>query len=124
MSPKQILEQKDVVKQLADMKPVPAKSVIKAAIQSMLTYMSETWKLKDAEHSDYISIMTCRIANVMHVVQQALLKRPSPKWCQQLFDDGEAGSEAAPALPAGAAAVQYDYEWGEELKTACRVRAG
>ena len=80
VSPKQILKQKDVVKQLADMKPVPAKSVIKAAIQSMLTYMNETWKLKDAEHSDYISTMTCRIANVMHVVQQAKLKRPSPKW--------------------------------------------
>ena len=106
------------------MKPVPAKSVIKAATQSMLTYMNETWKLKDAEHSDYISTMTCRIANVTHVVQQAKLKRPSPKWYQQWFDDGEAGSEAVPALPAGAAAVQYEYEWDEELKTAYRFRAG
>ena len=59
-------------------------STVSAGVQLLVDDCAENFKLKPAERTDYIKVMTLRVLNLCRCVSQGQIKKPPAKWVQDL----------------------------------------
>ena len=71
------------------------------AVQIIIGVKAEEWIIPESQQPEYVEVITKRLPNLLHVVQQGCLKQTAPMWVQELPWNGGEHNEASPFQEGG-----------------------